>query len=258
MKSKIVAGIITTCLILAISSGMLHAGAITTYSDEGVFDAATFGFSMEEEDFTADPHFFTANELNTATAASDGFIIQPGVTYSTDNTYDNPGPFNINVGGSYDGGFLTAFRDIDGFSDITTLTMDYTSGPISAFGFDTNGFMGSSFEITINFLSGSYTETFDILDTSTDVGGKLDGGGDMEFFGFTSEFTDIMSVTISGIHDPSLPSDFAFALDNHTYGFSTDTDPPVVPEPSTILLLGAGMIGLAGVAVRRKSKRRNN
>lgn len=221
----------TTCsktllaLSLASATSLASAGAITTFSDRTVFDAAVGATTLET--FT-DTYHFPIPGASLGTSSSFGSLkagdIKAGAVYSTPN--DNNVSFNIDAGGGFDGGFLDGSHDSP-----ESLTISY-SPLVSAFGFDTNNFMGG-FNLTINFASGpAYSRYFDAVDS-------------MSFFGFKSSLADITSVLVSGSGDLG----FDFAIDNHAFTSAGAASVGNVPEPASLALIG---IGLAGFAARRR------
>ena len=223
--------LVATALVVVWACGGVSAGTITTYDDRPSFTAAV-GVPLTIEDFTSSDHFpITTGVLNSSTnlvvevgtPITPG-LIDPGVTYSTPIRTDAPAGFffNIDAGGGFTGGFLDGLGTGAPGSSLTT-TFD---APVVGFGFDTNGLMGTAFQLDIHFTSGpDYVQT--ISNTS-------------DFYGFVSSATDIVSANIYGNS-----TTFTFALDNFTYPTSA-----AVPEPSSIVLASIGGLGILTFARR--------
>lgn len=222
-------------LALFTSAICAHAGVITTYTDRLLFTAA-HGGALTVEDFGPTAKFpISTGVLNSSTNLPGiGLLpgdIQPGVTYST----QLPGTgffFNLDSGGGYAGAMLDSIRDGNPNRELTIAFDSLQRG----FGFDTNNLMGTSFDITINFSTGSPYQSN--LSVAADSG--------MQFFGFLSADPDIVSAVIRGNGSQS----FAFIVDNFTY---TQGDPgnggSKIPEPSTLALLA---FGLGAIALRAR------
>ncbi len=122
-----------------------------------------------------------------------------------------------------------------------TITIDFTED-ISAFGFyatDVGDFNG---QVTIDYIDGSSDEI--------NIGNTIyNEGGSVLYFGFYDLETSFESVTFGN----TAPGADWFGFDNLTIGTHEQIDPNPTPEPSTIILLSAGLLGLAA---RRKSGRR--
>jgi hypothetical protein len=200
---------------------------ITTFTDVTSFTTAAGATQITVEDFTAGIHFpITTGTLSSSTnlAVSNGTPITPGlikagVTYSTAIGTGNF--FNIDSGANFTGGFL------DSVTGVGALTVTFNS-PVFAFGFDTTTFMGSTFNLTINFTAGSaYTNTFTIPSSTP------------SFFGFQSSQKNINSFVLLGSSAVN-----TFAIDNFRF--------QAIPEPSTVALLGAGLGLTALLGFRRR------
>jgi hypothetical protein len=221
--SQKIAVAIGSVLITWGSASTAEAVSITTFSDRNNFNAAVNTASLIVEDFTDTAHFpISTGILNSQTdlVVLEGSPIKPGdikpgVTYST--PIGNGNFFNIDTGGGFSqGGFLDSVKDDN---PNRVLTIDFDNN-VSAFGFDTNSFMGSSFNLTIKFALGSdFVQNFPI---------NTSNPSEILFFGFKSNETNIKSIIIDG----NGQSNFAFALDNFTF---TNNPNVSVPEPSLMV-----------------------
>lgn len=207
-------------LATTLVAGAVHAGTITPYTDRTTFNTAVGPTTLEN--FTDTTHFpilsLTLNSFTNEAGITPG-LIQPGVTYST-TVGVTPGeddPFNIDAGYLYTGGLLDS-RTRDGINRPLTITF---TGPVTAFGFDTDGFYNSSYNLVINFASGPSFQTD--LNPPNDLA--------LHFYGFSSSAQDILSATLTTTTQGSTDG---FVIDN--FAFTQPGTSAAVPEPSTWVL----------------------
>jgi hypothetical protein len=120
------------------------------------------------------------------------------------------------------------------------------SNPISAFGFygtDIGDFGGS---LKIEYTNGS-TSTLDVGNTVSQNGGT---SGSVLYFGFYENDPSKAFSSISFLNNST--GDY-FGFDDMTIG-TYEQVTPTVPEPSTLLLMGLGFLGLLGYGRKRCSK----
>ena len=232
-------------LIVCGSASIAESASITSFSERNNFNTAVGATPLIVEDFTESSHYpistgilNSQTNLDTLEEPIRPGDIEPGATYST--PVGTGSFFNIIASpeipgiGGFTGGFLNSFSSST--DPDRTLTVDFDNN-VSAFGFDTNSFMGDSFNLTINFASrGSFVGNFLVNNSARDL----------QFFGFQSDATDIQSINIDGIIANDIGnSSYAFAVDNFTY--------TAVPEPFTA---GAPVIaGCIGLWLKRKKRK---
>ena len=125
----------------------------------------------------------------------------------------------------------------------TTFVINF-SDPVAAFGFLGTDIGDFGSQLTLRFfLAGG---------GSVDWGLPYDAGesgeGDLMYAGYinTATFTSVAFI--------GTESEDVFGFDDMTVGSlgQVNPNPSVVPEPATVVLLGSGLVGVMGVAYRRR------
>jgi PEP-CTERM motif len=224
-KMLLVAG---TLVVVAGFAGRAKADTVTTYlgADNDVTSLSQMTNSVAAETAFA----AAAPGLDLITFES---AVPSGLSISGGSITNNSGcgalcGFNTTPGGQY-------FYLVDG----GTATFTFTT-PIDAFGMYITGLQTDLVpQETITF-SDSSTET---IDTPTATGG---GGA---FMGFTDIGASIVSVSYNATDD-------IVSLDDVQYGHVAAVS--AVPEPSSLLLLGTGLLVLGTVVMRKRALRENS
>jgi hypothetical protein len=170
----------------------------------------------------------------------------PNQTYTFDAS-GSPGlgtfSENVTLSGVYPGiPFYTGtvFSDAQGFD---------ASAP---FTFTWNAVSGNSFFLTIEEVDGPevfFVDGFGSSDTSAIIpGGTLTAGTDYEAY--------LAFANVTADQRDSFPQGEGLSgLARETYfEFTPGTGTPIVPEPSTLILFGTGMIGLGGFTFLRRKR----
>ena len=225
MKKHLFVGLITTISLFSLVA--MAQAALIQYTSFATWNAAV-GPATGTENFNS---FLVDAEFRTTTVAANNMTIagEPGSNGSLTNKIDAPpleGSYNIDN---------TAFL----FADLTNpeqLRIDFTTG-VTAWGASFNGISDFTAERNTSiYVYDVVNNLLGTVSTSSSSTNELGWYG----FGLTSGVADYIIFQNS------------FSDSNDVFGIDDVVFKTVVPEPATMLLLGTGLVGIAGAARRRK------
>lgn len=236
-------GISAICLFVVILSSNGHAETITTtITFDGLAGTNMLGGIVTGNLYTGFPGgyrslvdgFYFSNPRTTGQAH---YYI--GTNWNSNDNYNVP--YNgtdwllssslLNIESSTNTPFSVNSFDLVTFQDIPS-NVPTPSYPVT-----------TSYRVTGNHADGSSTS---IIISPDGIFNAYDqDGNDFNRFVLSSDFSDLTSLVIDASANP-YPF---FGLDN--FNVSTENPATPVPEPSTIVLLGSGMVALAGYGKRK-------